>query len=96
MSVELNKQNIKLTSFARPKLVSLEFVSKLKVRLVAPHGLLSMPRILRGLRRQCVELADLIRVINSSPESLERSCEQSSAGFGGDEEKVSYLISKLI
>lgn len=55
--------------------------SKLNVKFVAPPlGLRSIPRILLGLNKQCVELADFNLVMNSSPESFESSCEQSSKG----------------
>jgi hypothetical protein len=57
---------------------SAEETSKLKVKFVAPLGLRSMPRILLGLNKQCVEFADFNLVMNSSPESLESSKEQSS------------------
>lgn len=83
-----------LTIFDRLMLASVEFKSKLNVKFVAPLGLLSMPRILLGLSKQCVELADLILVMNSSPESFESSCEQSSAG-GEENEEILYLISSF-
>jgi hypothetical protein len=59
---------------------SADEISKLNVKFVAPLGLLSIPRILLGLNKQCVELADFNLVMNSSPESFESSCEQSSKG----------------